>query len=115
MGRKLAVLGVLVLLGACGGAMLPQLTPAQVQWAGQQWAGEEARIAAARRLYVNRCSGCHNLILPAAHDLDKWRKVLDEMALKARLDDFQREEIWRYLQTAKSAPAVDTTLEKAGR
>lgn len=96
--------------------MLPQLTSAQVQWAGQQWAGmEEAQLAEARLLYVNRCSGCHNLILPAAHDLDKWKKVLDEMALRAKLNDLQREEIWRYLQTAKSGPAVDTTLEKAGR
>lgn len=116
MGRRLAVLGVLVGFAACGGAMLPQLTPGQIQWAGQQWADmEDGRLAEARLLYVTRCSGCHNLILPATHDLGKWKKALDEMALKAKLNDFQREEIWRYLQTAKSAPAVDTTLEKAGR
>ena len=108
-------MGALVLC-ACGRAMLPQLTPAQVQWAGQQWAGmEEVRLAEARLLYVARCSGCHNLFLPGAKTSGEWQQILPKMALKARLSDFQREEIWRYLQTAKSAPAVDTTLEKAGR
>ncbi|MSR82537.1 MAG: hypothetical protein EXS58_06370 [Candidatus Latescibacteria bacterium] len=111
----MAVLGVLVLC-ACSGAMLPQLTLAQVQWAGQQWTGmEAARIVAARQLYVARCAGCHNLVLPAAHDLEKWGKVLPKMALKAKLNECQQEEIWRYLQTSQLAPAADTTSERAGR
>lgn len=108
MVRKFVALGLLAGLSACGGALLPQLTPAQIQWAGQQWADMEgSRIVAARQLYVARCSGCHNLILPSAKELREWEQVLPKMALKAKLNDGQREEIWRYLQTARGAPATE--------
>ena len=103
-------------LPGCVGGRLPQITPVQAQWAGQQWPGMElAQLGQGRRLYVNRCSGCHNLVLPAAKDLDQWKLILAKMAVKAKLNEGQRELIWRYLQTVKRAPADATISDKAGQ
>lgn len=108
MAGRWVLLGGLTLLCACGGAMLPQLTPAQVAWAGRQWSDMGAtRLAEARLLYVKRCSGCHNLFLPAAKDPEEWQKILPKMAERAKLTELQREEIWRYLQTARALPTGD--------
>ncbi|MCC7264406.1 MAG: hypothetical protein IT369_17990 [Candidatus Latescibacteria bacterium] len=116
MASFLAKLSVLVLLGGCAGAMLPPLSPAQIEWAGQQWRDMGAeRLEEARLLYVIRCSGCHNLFLPTAKETGEWEQILPKMAERAKLTDVQRNEIWRYLQTARSAAAVDTTTGKADR
>lgn len=103
MRRELLYLAALLSLVACMGAMLPQISPTQAEWAGRQWPGMgEARLREARQLYVNRCSGCHHVILPAAHDLDKWKATLDTMAVRAKLNEQQKELIWRYLETVKT-------------
>ena len=103
-------------LGGCLAGMLPQVTPGQAEWAGQHWPGADlAQLSEGRRLYVNRCSGCHNLVLPGARELDQWRQILPKMAVRAQLDEGQRELIWRYIQTVKEAPADTTTSGKAGR
>lgn len=105
MRRAFLCLGALLSLVACTGAMLPQVSPVQAEWAGRQWPGMgEPQLREARQLYVNRCSGCHHLILPAAHDLDKWKATLDTMAVKAKLNEQQKEFIWRYLETVKTVP-----------
>lgn len=101
-------------LWGCMPGMLPPVTPVQAQWAGQRWPDADlAQLGEARRLYINRCSGCHNLVLPAAEDLAQWQKILPKMALRANLNEAQRELIWRYIQTAKGAPADTMTFERA--
>ena len=91
-------------IAGCMAAALAPVTPAQESLAASRWPDMRVGdLARGRELDVRRGSGCHPLVLPAAHGLDRWRTVLDTMAVRARLDSAQREAVWRYLQIAKSA------------
>jgi hypothetical protein len=63
------------------------------------------KLEQARLTYINRCSGCHNLIRPADHSLDQWETLLDKMAPKSRLGPNEKEMIWMYLVTVKREEA----------
>jgi cytochrome c5 len=82
---------------ACAGA-LPPVTPALVERAVNRWPdSSEANLKRGRRLYVDRCSGCHSLVLPQEHDEDEWVEWLDAMQERARLTRQERELMQRYL------------------
>lgn len=89
------VLGVLTL--ACAG-LLPPVTPALVERAGSRWPdSSEASLKRGRRLFVDRCSGCHSLVLPREHSEEEWVEWLDAMQERARLTPQERELVLRYL------------------
>lgn len=90
---------------ACVGTFLPRITPRQAEWAQSRWPEmDEVRFDMARRLYISRCSGCHNLVLPRKKTVEQWDVILSTMAPRAKLTAGQTELIRRYLVTAKSAP-----------
>jgi hypothetical protein len=67
--------------------------------------GDEARLAdlrAGRRLYVDKCSGCHSLIPVDRFDDDRWEAEVDEMLKlkKVRMTDGDRGLLLAYLTTA---------------
>ena len=53
-----------------------------------------------RALYVNKCSGCHSLKSPLKYSEKDWTKNLDEMQIKAKISDAQKELIYQYLINA---------------
>lgn len=57
-------------------------------------------LMAGRNLYIDRCSGCHNLYLPGRFTATKWQKNVNEMQKKAKINDDQKTVILKYL-TAK--------------
>lgn len=104
MNRLICLALLFIGLSACVGTMLPHVSPAQAEWAGRKWPGmDAAQLEAARVLYVDRCSGCHNLVLPETRSLEKWDVVLSSMAPRAKLTPDEREKIWRYISVVKSS------------
>lgn len=102
--KRLFIGGLFLVLAGCAGVMLPRLTPAQVRWAGDQWPSADANtLESARTLYVNRCSGCHNLVTPDKHTPEEWDRLLDRMAPRAKLTAEEKESVRRFILAAKQS------------
>lgn len=100
MTRALHTGGVLVLLAsaACAGLAMPTALDAQRAQARYPAATVKS-LTEGRRLFVNRCSGCHTLPVPDAHPPDEWQELIGEMAEDAKLDAGQRDLVEQYLVT----------------
>lgn len=51
-----------------------------------------------RELYINRCSNCHNLYQPSSYTKEEWKKIIDAMQKRAKINDKQKESIYTYVQ-----------------
>jgi len=60
-------------------------------------ASKQQALLAGRQLYVDHCSGCHNLHFPKELTADVWKKELDEMAVKAKISGEEKGLIYQYL------------------
>jgi nitrate/TMAO reductase-like tetraheme cytochrome c subunit len=58
---------------------------------------KQKELLRGRELYVNHCSGCHNLHLPKEYNADQWKKNIDEMQEKAKISDEDKQLILHYL------------------
>jgi mono/diheme cytochrome c family protein len=88
---------------ACAGA-LPPVTPALVERAVSRWPdSSEASLKRGRRLFVDRCSGCHSLVLPREHGEEEWSDYVDAMSERARLTRQEAELVLRYLVGQRAA------------
>ena len=102
-GRRLAVVVLAAALAGACAAALRHATSADVTLVAPQWPGTTIEdVERGRRLYVRRCSGCHTLVLPAAHSPDDWPVLVDAMAEKARLKPGEREDVVRFLVAVSS-------------
>jgi hypothetical protein len=100
--KRLAPFFFVLALAGCATVMLPKLTPSQLRWAGGQWSGvDAASMESARVLYVNRCSGCHNLVTPDKHTPEEWDVLLNRMAPRAKLTADEKEAVHRFILSAK--------------
>jgi len=104
-GNARFALGILVataLAAACSAA-LDHPTPQDAQWASNQWPGTTVEdLAHGRALYVDRCSGCHNLHLPAEHSPEEWKGYVAYMVADAKLSAEEQAQIVRYLAAASA-------------
>jgi hypothetical protein len=50
-----------------------------------------------RKLYVNHCSGCHNLHFPQEFTAEQWIAQLEEMQVKAKITEGEKDLIYKYL------------------
>jgi mono/diheme cytochrome c family protein len=62
----------------------------------------QEKLMAGRKLYVGHCSGCHNLHFPQEYTAAQWDLQLDEMQVKAKITDQERELIQLYLTSQPS-------------
>jgi cytochrome c5 len=103
--RLLATLSLASGLGvtaACAAA-LRHPAPQDAVLVAPQWPGTTLEdLERGRGLYVRRCSGCHNLILPGAHPPGDWPRLVDEMATKGRLRPGERDDVVRFLVAVAS-------------
>jgi mono/diheme cytochrome c family protein len=60
-------------------------------------AAQQEKLLNGRKLYVARCSGCHNLHFPKEYTAEQWKSNLDEMQVKAKISDEQKQLILEYL------------------
>jgi cytochrome c5 len=98
-------LGMLVaaaLAAACSAA-LDHPTPQDAQWASHEWPGTTLEdLAHGRALYVDKCSGCHNLHLPAEHTPEEWKAFVAYMVAEAKITREEQDAIARYLAAASA-------------
>ncbi len=88
-----------VALAGCAAA-LPPVLAADIAYAQQQWPESTAEtLQQGRQRYVVRCSNCHALIVPSAHQPGRWRKEINEMSKRAHVLPLERDLILQYLVT----------------
>lgn len=102
--RRLAIVFLAAGLGAAAcAAALRHASPQDAVRLAPQWPGTTVEdLERGRGLYVRRCSGCHNLILPGAHPPEDWPGLVETMAEKARLRPGEREDVVRFLVAVAS-------------
>jgi mono/diheme cytochrome c family protein len=107
--RRLAIATVVAALSASCAAALRHSSPSDAARLASRWPGTTVEdLERGRRLYVRRCSACHTLVLPAAHPPEKWPRLVDAMAKKARLRPEEREDVVRFLVALASDDASGT-------
>jgi hypothetical protein len=97
--KHLLACGILfICLSGCAPSLyIPTVTDAELS--GTSLDG----LKKGRELYVAKCGSCHNLYLPAAYTKQVWLQEIEEMQIRAKIDDSQKELIVKYLETkAKS-------------
>jgi len=107
-GRGLAVAALAAATLTAGGcaAALRQATPEDALRLASRWPGTTlGDLQRGRTLYVRRCSGCHNVVLPRAFPPGRWPALVDDMAQKARLGPGEREDVVRFLVAVASDEA----------
>jgi len=60
-------------------------------------ATEQQQLLLGRNIYIAHCGSCHNLHLPKEYDATAWQKQLDEMQVKAKINDEEKTLIFHYL------------------
>jgi cytochrome c5 len=101
-----AALAAAILTAAGCAAALRQATPEDALRLAPRFPGTTlADLQRGRTLYVRRCSGCHNVVLPRAFPPEKWPGLVDDMAQKARLGPGEREDVVRFLVAVASDAA----------
>jgi mono/diheme cytochrome c family protein len=99
----LPALAVLALPLACTPG-LPLVTPAQVDLATRRWPDAQRKdIQHGRRLYVDRCSGCHNLYAPSSRTDEEWEAAVAAMRESGRLSPPEEEALRRDLRSARGS------------
>jgi hypothetical protein len=97
-----ALVGGALAAAGCAAA-LRQATAEDAVRLSPRWPGTTvADLERGRSLYVRRCSGCHNLVLPRSFPAERWPGLLDDMAAKARLGRGEREDVVRFLVAVAS-------------
>ena len=103
------VAGIALLISGCAGAIIPAPTAKHVEYA--EHSGYPASLPAlklGRKLYISRCSSCHNLKEPASLSPDDWPEMVQRMSVDAKLSADQARAITQYL-VAVSAGARDSS------
>ena len=84
---------------SCSGG-IPNPSKEQINRASQQWEGtSEESLLMGKKLYINKCSGCHSLRIPSNYSLAQWDTIMQKMgpAAKLSLDEYQN--IFKYITT----------------
>ena|ERR1051325_7468696 len=93
----------LVLFYCCTPKLLPP-AEADAERAKSFW--NESSLASlqnAHKLYINKCGSCHALKLPSSKNEEEWKKVLPEMAEKAKLSAQEEQLILNYVLAMREA------------
>ncbi len=54
-----------------------------------------------RITYINKCGGCHSLVVPEKYSAIEWCKWVDKMEPKAKLTSKEKIDILKYLSMGK--------------
>jgi mono/diheme cytochrome c family protein len=104
-GARALLAAILLCLALACAAALRHATPQDVTLLAPRWPGTTIEdLQRGRQLYVRRCSGCHQLVLPENHAPADWPRLVDRMAAKARLAPEERDDVVRFLVAVASDP-----------
>lgn len=105
----LAIATAIAVVLACSAA-LDHPTAQDAEWAQRDWPGTTVQdLAQGRALYVDKCSGCHNLHLPAEHTPEEWKGYVAYMTADAKITPGEQRAIARYLAAASARSRGDET------
>jgi cytochrome c5 len=102
-----SLIGLAAVFAGCASQLYKPMT-VDAQWASQHWQSTTLNdLDRGRSYYVTHCSSCHKLYSPTAHDEKGWTEAVNEMKVKARIDDTTANLIIRYLVTGtnRAVPA----------
>ena len=88
---KFVVLGAIALTISCAPALY---VPVMNEVTSNP---ELADLKAGRQLYINKCGGCHTLILPEKHTAGQWAEWMTKMEHRAGATSAESELILKYL------------------
>ncbi len=60
-----------------------------------------SELQAGRKLYVQKCGGCHTLFLPEKYTKAEWQHWMNEMDTKVKMDTLEKEKMVKYLSKGK--------------
>jgi hypothetical protein len=63
-------------------------------------AGDPSFIAGGKAIFQTRCTRCHEQKNPADFTELRWAGILQQMAPRARLSDYEKEEVAAYVKTS---------------
>jgi cytochrome c5 len=87
-----SLLLLLVILACSPALYIPTLTDSQKTGISAD------TLALGRKIYVNKCSGCHNLYLPERFTEKQWEDIMPLMQMKADCSDQDIMIITKYLK-----------------
>jgi hypothetical protein len=91
---------VATLASACAGTQLPAPTAADALRASRDWPGTTlASLSEGRTAYLEHCASCHAPFAPSAKRAEQWPGLVNEMAVRSKLDRAQADAVIRYLVT----------------
>lgn len=61
-----------------------------------------AQLKDGHTIYYGACTKCHNPKDISGYAEDELSKVLDQMAVKAKLSSMQKEDVWKYMITLRT-------------
>jgi cytochrome c5 len=99
LDRLLAVTVVAAALatGACA-TSLPPPSEADATRAATQWPGTTLEtLSRGRMTYLDHCTSCHAAYRPDTKPAAAWRKIVQKMATRSKLDHQSTEDVVRYL------------------
>lgn len=55
------------------------------------------QLMSGRNLYIQRCGSCHNLYLPKDYTSEKWLAIIQQMQVRAKINEEEKSLITQYL------------------
>ncbi len=94
-------------LASCAGS-IPIPTEADAEWASHTWTGTSVHnLKNGRKLYIEKCGGCHSLSVPARYSVLEWEHIMEKMKIKAAVSEEEKNLMMRYLVTMREVQRVE--------
>ncbi|MGC6467280.1 MAG: hypothetical protein ACON38_15935 [Akkermansiaceae bacterium] len=93
-----SILGGALLFSGCGSSEseIPEATAEMAK----KYEVSQVELARGRGLYMAHCEQCHERVEPGKIDPEFWREITPHMALNARLNDKEEQELLQYVMAA---------------
>ncbi len=98
--------GVLLAVTGCAGSRQPNAAaaPPPLPPGGGAPLLTNEQIAAARKLYIAKCTACHKYYPPADYSATDWETWMRKMSRKARLKPPEDQTLREYLSLYRQSP-----------
>lgn len=92
-----------MILAGCAslGTVAPPVSAAMI---GASHGATAETLEAGRRILATRCAACHQVYPIANYSPSDWRRIVQKMAHRAKLDDQQKAAVVAYLTAAHDLP-----------
>lgn len=93
---------------SCAGS-IPNPTEADAEWASHAWTGTTVHnLMTGRKLYVEKCGGCHSLSAPAQYSVQEWERIMEKMKIRAAVSEEEKNLMMRYLVTIRDVHRAES-------